>query len=74
MYVAIKIHNNSLSKIVQAYDGAQAKYIIRNWAELQFERELNDNEIYDLDKDLKIFNDDDPDNIYSFTIAIAETI
>ena len=74
MYAVIKIHNNSLSKITLTKDEQDAKDMCISWAESQFERELDDDEIDDFDNDLEIFNDDDPDNIYCFTIAIAETI
>ncbi len=72
MYIAVKIHNNSLGRVVEVEGEDRAKEIIREWAREQFGRGLTGNEIYELDNNLELFNDDDPDNIYSFSVGIVE--
>ena len=71
MYIAVKIHNNSLGRVVEAKDENEATSIIHEWAKEQFGRGLNGNELYDLENNLEIFNDDDPDNVYCFSVGIT---
>lgn len=73
MYIAVRIHNNSLGRCVECPDGeAEAKDIIRGWAEEQFGRPLTEEEIKGLEDSMDIYNEEDADNIYCFSIGITE--
>jgi len=72
MYIAVKIHNNSLGTVKHAENEDAAKDIVRDWAEKQFERGLTDEEIESLDNELEIYNEDDPDNLWCFSVGIVE--
>lgn len=68
-YIVCKIHNNSLGS-VRAFDNEnEAKEVLRGMAEEQFNRDLTDSEIDDLDNSLEIVNDEDSDNIFTYSIA-----
>jgi predicted house-cleaning noncanonical NTP pyrophosphatase (MazG superfamily) len=72
MYIVAKIHNSSLGKVVEAKNEADAKDILRGWAEEQFERPLTDEEIDDMEDYLEVVNEDDIDNIFTFSIGLVE--
>ncbi|MCK9433724.1 MAG: hypothetical protein M0R32_02620 [Candidatus Cloacimonetes bacterium] len=72
MYIAAKIHNQALGKVVECPDEDFAKKIIKDWAEEQFQRPLNEDEEKSLENELEIYNDEDPDNLYTFSIGITE--
>ncbi len=71
-HVICKIHNSSLGSVQMSYDENEAKDIVRGMAEEQFGRALTDEEIDDLNDKLEILNDEDPDNIYCFSIGILD--
>lgn len=71
-YIAARIHNNSLGKVVEVFSESEGKDILRGWAEDQFQRPLTDEEIDDLEDNLEICNEDDPDNIFCFSIGLVE--
>lgn len=71
-YIVAIIHNNSLGKVVSVCDENHGKDIARGLAEDQFLRGLTDEEIDDLNDKLEIYNDEDSDNIYSFSVGIVE--
>ena len=72
MYIAVRIHNNSLGKVVKVKDENDGKDIIRGWAEEQFERPLTDEEIDGLENEPEIYNEDDADNLFCFSVGIVE--
>lgn len=71
-YIACKIHNNSLGKTIAVDSETMGKALIQTWAEEQFGRPLTDEEINNLDDTLEIYNDEDSDNIYTFSLGIVE--
>ena len=71
-YIVAKIHNNSLGRTVEVSSEAEGKDILRGWAEEQFQRPLEDEEIDDIENNLEIYNEDDSDNIFCFSIGIVE--
>lgn len=71
-YIAARIHNNSLGKVELCDSEADAKDKIRGWAEAQFGRGLNDEEVDSLEDHLEIYNEDDADNLFCFSVGIAE--
>jgi len=71
-YIIAKIHNNSLGTVRQVASEEEGKDIIRAWAEEQFQRPLTDDETDDLNDRLEIYNEEDSDNIYTFSIGAVE--
>ena len=71
MFVA-KIHNNSLGACIsiESYDAGKA--LIKKMAEEQFQRPLTESELEDIDDNMELYNDDDADNVYTFSIGAAE--
>ena len=70
--IVCRIHNNSLGKVLSVSSEEEGKDIIRGWAEEQFQRPLKDEEIDDLNDKLEIFNNEDSDNIFTFSLGIVE--
>ena len=71
-YIVAHIHNNSLGKVVEAPSESEGKDILRGWAEGQFERPLTDEENDSLENNLEVYNEEDADNIFCFSIGIIE--
>lgn len=71
-YVAVKIHNNSLGKVISVDNEHDGKELLINWAQDQFGRSLTEEEKESLDNNLEIYNDEDSDNIYTFSLGIVE--
>jgi hypothetical protein len=72
MYIVAKIHNNALGKVIQVADEAEGIKTVKEWATDQFERSLTDEEIYSAENELEIYNEDDADNIFCFSVGIVE--
>jgi histidinol dehydrogenase len=72
MYIATKIHNMSLGKVIATETYEEAIEIIKDMAKDILERELNEEELEDIDNvgELYIFNDHD--NQYTFCVGITE--
>lgn len=71
-YIVCKIHNGSLGSILGFDSKEETQDVLRGMAEEQFERDLTPEEIDDLNDKLEIINDEDCDNIYTFSIGILE--
>lgn len=69
-YIVAKIHNNSLNRVIEAMEENDAKGIVRQMAEKQLGRPLNQGEVDDLENRLEITNEEDADNIWCFSIGI----
>ena len=72
MYIVAKIHNNSLGKVVRVDDEEAAKKTVIKWAEEQLQRPLFFSEMQDIEDELECFNDEDPENVYCFSIGVVE--
>lgn len=70
--IACKIHNNSLGKVISVPSLSEGIQTIKEWAADQFRRELTFEEIKSAENECEICNEDDSDNIYSFSIGIVE--
>jgi hypothetical protein len=70
--IVVKIHNNSISKIIIVKSEEDGKDLILDLAEEQFGRSLKYHELNDLNDRLEIYNDEDPDNMYTFSINTIE--
>lgn len=71
-YIVAIIHNNSLIRVKEVESEEEGKNLIRGWAEEQFERGLEDEEIDDLENSLEISNMEDADNHYCFSVGIID--
>lgn len=70
--IACRIHNNSLGRCLAVSDEEAGKATLKEWAEEQFGRPLTNDEKESLENSLEIYNDEDPDNIYTFSLGIVE--
>ena len=71
MFVA-KIHNNSLGACISIESYDEGKTLIKKMAEEQFGRPLTESELEDIDDKMELYNDDDMDNVYTFSVSAAE--
>jgi len=55
---------------VESVEKGQA--IVKKLAEDKLQRELNDEENESLENDLEVYNDDDADNVWSYSIGLVE--
>lgn len=72
-YVVVKIHNQSLGKIVEVESIEKGLNIIREWFEDQFGRDMYDDELDDLENLMEIYITEDNDNQYTFSVGIIES-
>jgi len=72
MYVAVRIHNNSLGRVVEVESAEEGKNLVHEWAKEQLGRGLNGEELDDLENGSEIYNEEDPDNIWCFSLGITE--
>ena len=71
-YIVCHIHNNSLGRVIEVSSESEGKDIIRGMAEEQFERPLTDEEIDGLENEMEIYNEEDSDNLFCFSLGIVE--
>jgi hypothetical protein len=71
-YTTIKIHNQSVSNVFICDTEEDAKNVIRDIFFEQFQRVMNDEEIDDLEDRLEVYNDEDHDNQFTFSIFPVE--
>jgi hypothetical protein len=70
--IVAKIHNNTLGKCISVETLEDGKELIKSWAGEQFQRPLTQDELDSLEEVLEVYNDEDSDNHYTFTIGILE--
>lgn len=68
LFVA-RIHNNRLGSCVMVGTITDGINLIREYVQNQFNRELTADENDRLENDYEFYNDDDADNIVTFTIG-----
>ena len=64
----IKLHNMSVSNVIQTSSEETAKLMIRDMFFEKIGRVMSDEEIDDLEDHLEITNDDDHDNHFTWSI------
>jgi hypothetical protein len=72
LFVA-RIHNNSLGSCVMVGTITDGVNLIREYVKDQFGRDLTIEENEILENNYEFYNDDDCDNIYSFSIGSLST-
>lgn len=70
--LVIKIHNNSVSDVREVMNQDEAKNLVRDLFFEQIGRALNDEETDDLEDRLEVYNDEDHDNHYTFSIFFID--
>jgi hypothetical protein len=68
-YIVAKIHNMSLGTVTVVDTVDDAKNLVKDMFFQQFGRPINDSETDQLEDMLEIYNDEDHDNHYTFSIA-----
>ena len=72
LFVA-RIHNNTLGSCVMVGTITDGINLIREYVQDQFNRELTADENDRLENDYEFYNDDDADNIFTFSIGCLST-
>lgn len=72
MIIATRIHNNSLGRTVSVKSEKEGQDLLKEWAEEQFGRPLNEEEREALLNENEIVNEDDADNIFCFSLGFVE--
>ena len=72
LFVA-RIHNNTLGSCVMVGTITDGINLIREYVQDQFNRELTADENDRLENDYEFYNDDDADNIFTFSIGSLST-
>ena len=70
LFVA-RIHNNSLGSCVMVETIEEGLNLIRQYVKDQFNRELTTEENDNLENNQEFYNDDDPENIVTFSVGIV---
>lgn len=71
-YIAAKIHNSSLGKVVEVSSIEEGEKLIIKWAEEQLDRKLETEELDDIYGEREFYDDSDPNNHYTFSVAVVE--
>lgn len=72
MVIVCCIHNNSLGRTFEVENEEAGIAAIKELAESQLDRQLDDEELKGLENDLEVYNDEDHDNVYCWAIGIVE--
>ena len=70
MIFVAKIHNNSLGACIPVNSYDEGIDLIKGMAVEQLNRELTDEEIDDVINSYELYNDEDSDNIYTWSVGI----
>ncbi len=69
MLFVAKIHNNSLGSCYEVSSYEEGIDLIKGMATEQLNRELTDEEIDDVVNSYELYNDDDADNVFTWSIG-----
>lgn len=70
--IIVDIHNARLGNVFLVESWEEGRSVIKELAESKLLRKLNDEENESLESDLEVYNDDDSDNVWSYSIGFAE--
>jgi len=70
--VVIKIHNARVSSVYSVDTIENAKALVSDLFFSQFHRSLNEEEIDDLEVFMELYNDEDHDNQFTFSISFVD--
>lgn len=66
------IHNARLGNVFGVDSLEKGQSIIKKLAENKLERVLNGQENESLENELEVYNDDDADNVWSYSVGLVE--
>jgi hypothetical protein len=72
MYIATRIHNQSIGRVYLCDTFEQALTKAHSIATSILDRELYENELFDLEEHGEVFIENDHDNQYTFCIGLIE--
>jgi len=70
--IVVDIHNAHLGIVFEVDSLAEGKSAIKELAEHKLQRELNDEENESLENYLEVYNEEDIDNVWSFSIGLVQ--
>ena len=70
--IVADIHNSRMGNVYRVESLEEGLSVIKELAEHKLLRKLNDEEKESLEKDLEVYNDDDSDNIWSYSMGFVE--
>lgn len=70
--IVADIHNARLGSVLEVDSWEEGKSTIRKLAENKLQRILNDQENESLENELEVYNEEDMDNVWSFSIGLVE--
>ena len=70
--IVVDIHNAHLGMAFEVDSLEEGKSAIKELAEHKLSRELNNEENESLENEFEVYNDDDADNVWSYSIGLVE--
>ena len=70
--IVVDIHNAHLGIVFEVDSVEEGKSAIKELAENKLQRSLTDQENESLENEFEVYNDDDADNVWSYSIGLVE--
>ena len=70
--IVVDIHNAHLGSVFEVDSLAEGKSAIKKLAEHKLSRELNKEENESLENELEVYNEEDADNVWSFSMGLVQ--
>ena len=70
--IVVDIHNAHLGSVFEVDSLEEGKSAIKKLAENKLQRVLNDQENESLENELEVYNEEDADNVWSFSMGLVE--
>ena len=70
--IVADIHNARLGSVFGVESLEKGKAIVKKLAENKLQRSLTDQENESLENEFEVYNDDDADNVWSYSIGLVE--
>lgn len=70
--IVADIHNARLGRVFGVDSVEEGKSAIKELAENKLQRSLTDQENESLENEFEVYNDDDADNVWSYSIGLVE--
>ena len=70
--IVVDIHNARLGSVFEVDSFEEGKSAIKELAENKLQRVLNDQENESLENELEVYNEEDADNVWSFSMGLVQ--
>ena len=70
--IVVDIHNARLGSVFEVDSFEEGKSAIKKLAENKLQRVLNDQENESLENELEVYNEEDADNVWSFSMGLVQ--